>query len=123
MRAMRDAGMGEPAEETFLRAQARMRAESPFQEPVMAGNAAARGRPEPAPGEDTRSTPARVRQHSPWLSRLPHICRNFLDQLVDPAPARHDRGLRRGRPALLELFALLHLPVRPYVRREFGANI
>lgn len=37
MRAMRDAASGEPALETFLRAQARMRAETPFQEPTIAG--------------------------------------------------------------------------------------
>src|SRR5438270_752396 len=33
MRSMRDAASGEPAMETFLRAQARMRAETPFQQP------------------------------------------------------------------------------------------
>jgi hypothetical protein len=37
MRAMRDASSGEPAVETFERAQARMRAETPFQSPVIAG--------------------------------------------------------------------------------------
>ena len=42
LRAMRDAATGEPAVETFLRAQARMRAETPFQEPVLAGNNDAR---------------------------------------------------------------------------------
>jgi hypothetical protein len=42
MRAMRDSSPGETAMETFLRAQARMRAETPFQEPVLAGNAEAR---------------------------------------------------------------------------------
>ncbi|HEV7919227.1 MAG TPA: caspase family protein [Thermoanaerobaculia bacterium] len=45
IKAMRDAAPGEPASETFLRAQARMRAGMPFQEPVMAGDAAARARP------------------------------------------------------------------------------
>ncbi len=42
IRAMRDASSGEPAKDTFLRAQARMRAETPFQDPVMAGNAEAK---------------------------------------------------------------------------------
>jgi uncharacterized caspase-like protein len=42
IRAMRDAGAGEPALDTFLRAQARLRAETPYQEPVIAGNAQAR---------------------------------------------------------------------------------
>jgi Caspase domain len=38
LRAMRDATDGEPAIDTFLRAQARLRGETPFQEPVLAGN-------------------------------------------------------------------------------------
>jgi hypothetical protein len=42
LRAMRDAAPGESASETFLRAQARLRAETPYQEPVMSGNAQAR---------------------------------------------------------------------------------
>ncbi|HVR40159.1 MAG TPA: caspase family protein, partial [Thermoanaerobaculia bacterium] len=42
IRAMRDATPGEAAEHTYLRAQARLRAETPFQDPVMAGNAEAR---------------------------------------------------------------------------------
>lgn len=37
LRAMRDSLAGETAAETFLRARARLRAETPFQEPVMAG--------------------------------------------------------------------------------------
>jgi caspase domain-containing protein len=37
MRAMRDSASGEPAMETFLRAQARMRAETPYQQPTIAG--------------------------------------------------------------------------------------
>jgi len=37
IRSLRDASSGEPAQETFLRAQARMRTEPPFQSPVMAG--------------------------------------------------------------------------------------
>ncbi|HEV7427331.1 MAG TPA: caspase family protein [Thermoanaerobaculia bacterium] len=45
MRAMRDSASGEPAMETFLRAQARMRAETPFQQPTIAGTV------------DTRATP------------------------------------------------------------------
>jgi hypothetical protein len=45
IRALRDAGGSEPAEETFLRAQARLRSETPYQEPVMAGIPAARLRP------------------------------------------------------------------------------
>jgi hypothetical protein len=43
--AMRDAVPGEPAQEIFLRAQARLRGETPYQEPVMLGNADARLRP------------------------------------------------------------------------------
>lgn len=42
LRAMRDSAPDEAAEDTFLRAQALMRAESPFQDPVMSGNAVAR---------------------------------------------------------------------------------
>jgi caspase domain-containing protein len=42
VRAMRDAVPGEPAEETFLRARARLQAERRFQEPVLTGNPAAR---------------------------------------------------------------------------------
>ncbi|MEK6371965.1 MAG: caspase family protein [Acidobacteriota bacterium] len=38
IRSLRDASSGEPAVETFLRAQARMRTEPPFQSPVIAGN-------------------------------------------------------------------------------------
>jgi hypothetical protein len=45
MRAMRDASASEPAIDTFLRAQARLRAEMPFQEPVIAGDARARQQP------------------------------------------------------------------------------
>ncbi|MEA2339058.1 MAG: hypothetical protein QOE82_3065, partial [Thermoanaerobaculia bacterium] len=36
IRAMRDSASGEPAKDTFLRAQARMRAETPFQQPTLA---------------------------------------------------------------------------------------
>jgi hypothetical protein len=45
IRALRDASSGEAAMETFLRAQARMRTEPPFQSPVIAGNAAAKHAP------------------------------------------------------------------------------
>jgi hypothetical protein len=45
LRAMRDSTPGEPAMETFLRAQARLRAETPYQEPVLAGDDDARLRP------------------------------------------------------------------------------
>ena len=45
MRAMRDSASGEPAMETFLRAQARMRAETPFQQPTIAGTADTRMAP------------------------------------------------------------------------------
>jgi hypothetical protein len=37
MRSMRDSASGEPAMETFLRAQAQMRAETPYQQPTIAG--------------------------------------------------------------------------------------
>jgi hypothetical protein len=40
--AMRDSTSDESASETFLRAQARLRSETPFQEPVMSGNGQAR---------------------------------------------------------------------------------
>jgi hypothetical protein len=40
IRSMRDSSAGESAVETFLRAAARMRAETPFQEPVLAGRQA-----------------------------------------------------------------------------------
>jgi hypothetical protein len=55
MRAMRDAATDESAMETFVRAQARLRAEMPFQNPVMAGNAAQRRRPFLAAGEPVRA--------------------------------------------------------------------
>ncbi|HEX2120534.1 MAG TPA: caspase family protein [Thermoanaerobaculia bacterium] len=41
IRAMRDSSPGESAGEVFLRARARMRAETPFQEPVLGSNAEA----------------------------------------------------------------------------------
>jgi hypothetical protein len=44
-RAIRDADPGEPASETFLRARARLQAERPAQDPVLAGNAAAQRNP------------------------------------------------------------------------------
>jgi hypothetical protein len=45
LRAIRDAVAGESAQETFLRAQARLRSETPYQAPVMLGLAEARMRP------------------------------------------------------------------------------
>lgn len=45
IRAMRDAVAGEPAQETFLRAQARLRGETPYQSPAMLGRSEARLRP------------------------------------------------------------------------------
>ena len=45
VRAMRDASPGEAAFDTFLRAQARLRNETPYQEPVIAANAAMRRTP------------------------------------------------------------------------------
>lgn len=45
IRAMRDGVSGEPAQETFLRAQALLRGETPYQAPVMLGGSAARLRP------------------------------------------------------------------------------
>jgi hypothetical protein len=44
MRAMRDAAPGESGGDVFLRAQARLRAETPFQDPVLAGTSPARHR-------------------------------------------------------------------------------
>jgi len=45
VRAMRDAVAGEPARDTFQRAQARLHAETPYQDPVLAGTAEALRRP------------------------------------------------------------------------------
>lgn len=45
IRALRDGAAGESAEETFLRAQARLRYEAPQQAPAMSGSAEARLRP------------------------------------------------------------------------------
>lgn len=45
IRAIRDAATDESAQETFLRAHARMRAEIPYQDPLLAGSADARLRP------------------------------------------------------------------------------
>jgi len=44
-RAMRDAGTGEPASDTFLRARAWLHAERPAQQPVLAGSRDAQSRP------------------------------------------------------------------------------
>ncbi|HYN21229.1 MAG TPA: caspase family protein, partial [Thermoanaerobaculia bacterium] len=59
-RAMRDAATGEPAQDTFLRAQARLRAETPFQEPVLAGNAEARLSPFLGARKDRRADRALI---------------------------------------------------------------
>lgn len=45
MRSLRAAAVDEPAIETFLRAQGRLRGETPFQDPVLAGNESARRTP------------------------------------------------------------------------------
>ena len=45
MRSMRDSAGGEPVMETFLRAQARMRAETPYQQPTIAGTTDTRTAP------------------------------------------------------------------------------
>jgi Caspase domain len=42
IRSMRDSSANEPALDTFLRTQARMRAETPYQDPVLAGNTEAK---------------------------------------------------------------------------------
>lgn len=55
LRAMRDANADEPACDTFLRAQARLRASTPFQDPVMAGNSDARMSPLLAARTDRRA--------------------------------------------------------------------
>ena len=55
MRAMRDAAPDESAMETFARAQARLRAEMPFQSPVIAGNARERRTPFLAAGAPARA--------------------------------------------------------------------
>ena len=54
IRAIRDAPADEPAQETFLRAQARLRVEHPDQTPAMLGTAAARLRPFLAARRDRR---------------------------------------------------------------------
>lgn len=56
LRAMRDAAADESAVETFTRAQARLRAEMPFQNPVIAGNAAQRRTPFLAAGGPARAS-------------------------------------------------------------------
>jgi hypothetical protein len=60
MRALRDAAPGEAAMTTFLRAQARMRAETPFQEPVIAGTSDARLRPFLGTGALDRGDPRTI---------------------------------------------------------------
>lgn len=60
LRAMRDASPGESASETFLRARARMRGDTPFQEPVMAGNEDARRTPLFGSRRDVRTARAVV---------------------------------------------------------------
>ncbi|HEX8251926.1 MAG TPA: caspase family protein, partial [Thermoanaerobaculia bacterium] len=60
LRAMRDSTPGESAAETFLRAHARLRAERPYQDPVLAGNEAARRRPFLGARSDRRSDRAVV---------------------------------------------------------------
>jgi hypothetical protein len=54
MRSLHAAAPGEPAMETFLRAQARLRGEMPFQDPVLAGNDEARRTPFLGAGPGTR---------------------------------------------------------------------
>jgi len=53
-RSLREAEPGEPAIDTFLRAQARLRGEMPLQEPVIAGNTEARLTPFLSTGEPRR---------------------------------------------------------------------
>lgn len=60
IRAMRDAVAGEPAQETFLRAQARLRGETPYQAPAMLGRAEAKRRPFLGTRVDRRGTRAVV---------------------------------------------------------------
>jgi len=58
LRAMHDAVTGESAADTFLRAQALMRAESPFQDPVMGGDESAQSTPLLRSGGGAREQPA-----------------------------------------------------------------
>ncbi len=60
MRAMRDASPNEPALDTFLRAQARLRIEMPYQEPVIAGNASARRLPFLGTREEPRAERTKI---------------------------------------------------------------
>lgn len=59
-RALRDADRGEAVSDTFLRAQARLRAEMPAQNPVLAGRAAVRLAPFLGTGSDGRKQRAGI---------------------------------------------------------------
>ena len=59
---MRDAVAGEPAQETFLRAQARLRSENAYQAPVMLGSSEARRRPFSDTHRPTWESPHRRRR-------------------------------------------------------------
>jgi len=86
MRSMREASAGEAAIDTFLRAQARLRGETPFQNPVIAGNTEARLTPLLGDRHDLRGNRAvaavqRVRRNGTvllqggWASGLTVGCR------------------------------------------------
>ena len=117
MRAMRDAASGEPASETFLRAQAHMRAETPYQQPVMSGRADARMSPFLASRADLRGDHVVVavrksaerwnRHHPGRLGQRPidrhGVARSHIVSATDRhSPSRHrrkrgaDRAARRG---------------------------
>ena len=83
LHAMRNAARGEPAEETFLRAHARVKRERPFQEPVLAGNGRARQSP-------LLGTEAGRRTPGPGVA---------WQTLESPSPWRlHIRDARTGKP-------------------------
>jgi len=136
-RAMRDADPGEPASETFLRAEARLHAERPAQEPVLAGSAEVRGVPLFGGRTDRRARTATIAVERPtgaetyllqggWANgitvgselRLPHRDNMRLEvtSLVGVArsTARVTRGEARIEPgALLEIVTWAAPPSPP----------
>jgi uncharacterized caspase-like protein len=95
MLSLRAATPGEPAMETFLRAQARLRGEMPFQDPVLAGNDEARRTPFLGAGPGTRrSVVALQRIRSDGTAVLEGGWANGLDVGTELRPAGTTDGPR-----------------------------
>ncbi len=131
LRAMRDAAPNESATDTFLRAQARLRGETPYQEPVLAGNAA-RNAPflgTTSPRSERRSIAVErvtrdgtVQLQGGWVNGLTAGTKLRSENTILIVTALHGLGrsearLEKGPPvragALLEIVSWAAPPVRP----------